>query len=167
MCCVVMLQKFCFGGRLALGPDVRSIFLTLSLILTPVTLFCVFVCQSLKKEFNHDFGNLIVIICILLCLYVSCSSSFLPCFSNCSPFEMPWVNLMEVKRYGTKNHAVQFTEFWNVSFTFPMTLQDLVSQFGSWEPKYWQYNVSLVTSEVDIWTVFEFGLRLKQTSLIM
>ncbi|XP_031252764.1 probable protein S-acyltransferase 7 [Pistacia vera] len=63
-------NKFCFGGRLIFGPDVRSIFLTLILILTPVILFCGFVSQSLIKQFNHDLGNLIVAICALFTLYV-------------------------------------------------------------------------------------------------
>ncbi|KAH9698208.1 S-acyltransferase [Citrus sinensis] len=63
-------NRFCCGGRLIFGPDVRSIFLTLFLIVTPVILFCVFVSQTLIDEFRQNRGNLIVAICVVFTLYV-------------------------------------------------------------------------------------------------
>ncbi|KAF5449179.1 hypothetical protein F2P56_029656 [Juglans regia] len=63
-------NRFCLGGRLIFGPDVRSIFLTLFLIVTPVIMFCAFVSRSLINEFQHPFGNLIVIICAFFTVYV-------------------------------------------------------------------------------------------------
>lgn len=63
-------NKFCLGGRLIFGPDVRSIFLTLFLIVTPVVLFCVFVSRSLIHEFHHHSGNLVVAICAIFTVYV-------------------------------------------------------------------------------------------------
>ncbi|KAH9658416.1 S-acyltransferase [Citrus sinensis] len=63
-------NRFCCGGRLIFGPDVRSIFLTLFLIVTPVILFCVFVSQTLIDEFQHNRGNLILAICVVFTLYV-------------------------------------------------------------------------------------------------
>ncbi|XVE92714.1 hypothetical protein REPUB_Repub01dG0123400 [Reevesia pubescens] len=63
------LRRFCLGGRLIFGPDARSIFLTISLIVIPVILFCAFVSQRLIHEFDHQLGNLIVAILILLTLY--------------------------------------------------------------------------------------------------
>lgn len=63
-------NRFCCGGRLVFGPDVRSIFLTLFLIVTPVILFCAFVSQTLIDEFQHHTGNLIVAICVVFTLYV-------------------------------------------------------------------------------------------------
>ncbi|KAH9698207.1 S-acyltransferase [Citrus sinensis] len=64
------VKRFCCGGRLIFGPDVRSIFLTLFLIVTPVILFCVFVSQTLIDEFRQNRGNLIVAICVVFTLYV-------------------------------------------------------------------------------------------------
>ena len=66
-----IVQRFCLGGRLVFGPDVRSIFLTISLIVIPVILFCAFVSQRLIHEFELHFGNLIVPFIILFTLYVS------------------------------------------------------------------------------------------------
>ncbi|XWS68709.1 hypothetical protein CRYUN_Cryun04dG0114800 [Craigia yunnanensis] len=62
-------NRFCLGGRLIYGPDVRSIFLTISLIVIPVILFCAFVSQRLIHEFDHHLGNLIVAILILFTVY--------------------------------------------------------------------------------------------------
>ncbi|XWS54115.1 hypothetical protein CRYUN_Cryun10bG0060800 [Craigia yunnanensis] len=62
-------NRFCLGGRLVFGPDVRSIFLTISLIVIPVILFCAFVSQRLIHEFGHHFGNLIVAIPIIFTAY--------------------------------------------------------------------------------------------------
>ncbi|XP_022726795.1 probable protein S-acyltransferase 7 [Durio zibethinus] len=62
-------NRFCLGGRLIFGPDVRSIFLTISLIVIPVILFCAFVSQRLVHVFDHHLGNLIVAILILLTVY--------------------------------------------------------------------------------------------------
>ncbi|KAJ4826068.1 hypothetical protein Tsubulata_000744 [Turnera subulata] len=61
---------FCLGGRLIFGPDVRSLFLTVSLILIPMIFFCAFVARSLITEFRHHLGNFIVIICVVYAAYV-------------------------------------------------------------------------------------------------
>ncbi|CAK9178790.1 unnamed protein product [Ilex paraguariensis] len=53
-------NRFFLGGRFIFGPDVRSLFLTLSLIVVPVVLFCAFVSQGLVNEFPHHLGRLIV-----------------------------------------------------------------------------------------------------------
>ncbi|XP_062155509.1 probable protein S-acyltransferase 6 [Alnus glutinosa] len=64
-------NRFCLGGRLIFGPDVRSIFLTLFLIVTPVVLFCAFVSRSLIHEFHHHhLGRIVVAICAVFTLYV-------------------------------------------------------------------------------------------------
>ncbi|EEF50145.1 probable protein S-acyltransferase 6 [Ricinus communis] len=61
---------FCFGGRLIFGPDVRSLFLTVFLILTPVILFCAFVSHEIISEFQPHLGNTIVILCAIFTAYV-------------------------------------------------------------------------------------------------
>ncbi|OAY84967.1 putative protein S-acyltransferase 7 [Ananas comosus] len=63
-------NKFLCGGRLIFGPDMRSMVLTVFLILVPVIFFAVFVSQSLVVEFQHNLGNIIVAIAIALATYV-------------------------------------------------------------------------------------------------
>ncbi|KAK8970331.1 putative S-acyltransferase [Platanthera guangdongensis] len=52
-------NRFFLGGRLIFGPDVRSMILTIFLIIVPVLLFAVFVSQRLVNEFQHHLGELI------------------------------------------------------------------------------------------------------------
>ncbi|XP_011020914.1 PREDICTED: probable protein S-acyltransferase 7 [Populus euphratica] len=61
---------FCFGGRLVFGPDVRSLFLTIFLIMIPVILFCAFVSQRLINDFQHQLGYYVVVICVILTAHV-------------------------------------------------------------------------------------------------
>ncbi|KDP23240.1 hypothetical protein JCGZ_23073 [Jatropha curcas] len=61
---------FCFGGRLIFGPDVRSLFLTVFLIVTPVILFCSFVSHEIISEFQPHIGNLIIVACAIFTSYV-------------------------------------------------------------------------------------------------
>ncbi|KAL4354052.1 hypothetical protein GQ457_06G004890 [Hibiscus cannabinus] len=62
-------NKFFLGGRVIFGPDVRSIFLTISLIVIPVVLFCAFVSRRIIRAFGNQTGNLIIAILILLTIY--------------------------------------------------------------------------------------------------
>ncbi|GMI79804.1 hypothetical protein like AT3G26935 [Hibiscus trionum] len=62
-------NKFFLGGRVMFGPDVRSIFLTISLIVIPVILFCAFVSRRIVRAFENHVGSLIVAILILLTIY--------------------------------------------------------------------------------------------------
>lgn len=64
------LQKFYCGGRIVFGPDIKSIFLTLSLILIPVILFWVFVAKALIIAY-HGEGIILVVSSALLTAYVS------------------------------------------------------------------------------------------------
>lgn len=71
---LILLQIFCLGGRLVFGPDVRSLFLTILLIMIPVVLFSAFVSRRLIEDFQHQLGDYIVVICAVLTAYVSHSS---------------------------------------------------------------------------------------------
>ncbi|WOL00959.1 hypothetical protein Cni_G09672 [Canna indica] len=53
-------NKFCLGGRLIFGPDVRSLMLTIPLIVVPVIFFVVFASDRLINEFQHNLGRFIV-----------------------------------------------------------------------------------------------------------
>ncbi|XP_020092616.1 probable protein S-acyltransferase 7 [Ananas comosus] len=63
-------NRFFLGGRLIFGPDVRSLILTIFLIVVPVVLFAVFVSQQLVDEFHHNLGNLIVVIAVVFTAYI-------------------------------------------------------------------------------------------------
>ncbi|XP_011075729.1 probable protein S-acyltransferase 7 [Sesamum indicum] len=63
-------NKFIFGGRFIFGPDVRSLFLTLSLILAPVILFWVFVAKGLINAFPHGPGLLVVVLSVIFTAYI-------------------------------------------------------------------------------------------------
>ncbi|GKU92953.1 hypothetical protein SLEP1_g6605 [Rubroshorea leprosula] len=62
-------NRFCFGGRFIFGPDVGSIYITVSLIVIPVSLFCAFVSHRLIHEFEHPMGILLVAICVIFTVY--------------------------------------------------------------------------------------------------
>ncbi|CAN8244675.1 unnamed protein product [Cochlearia groenlandica] len=65
-------NKFLFGGRLIFGPDAWSLPFTLLLIITPVSLFSVFVATHLHREFlpNNKAGNFISAVAILFTVVV-------------------------------------------------------------------------------------------------
>lgn len=98
---VVILQNFLFGGRLILGPDAWSLPFTLLLIITPVTLFSVFVVTHLRHEFlPSNAGNAILVIAILFTLLVSllqCSFDtpfLMSCFSSLPLTCILWCSLL-------------------------------------------------------------------------
>ena len=65
--CIVFnhLQKFLLGGRLIFGPDVRSLFVTLILIIAPVAVFCVFVARHLMNDFPNRSGIAIMVVAVV------------------------------------------------------------------------------------------------------
>ncbi|XLT06996.1 hypothetical protein HN51_045745, partial [Arachis hypogaea] len=69
-----MLQEFLCCGRFIFGPDIKSIFLTIFLIVAPVAVFsfCAFVARKLLDDFSHHSGYSIMIIegILALCLEV-------------------------------------------------------------------------------------------------
>lgn len=65
------MQIFFLQGRFIFGPDVRSLLLTVFLIVAPVAVFCVFVARHLMDEFPHNSGIAIMAIVIAFTLYVS------------------------------------------------------------------------------------------------
>ncbi|KAK1274912.1 putative S-acyltransferase [Acorus gramineus] len=64
-------NKFFLGGRLIFGPDARSLLITISLVLVPVVIFCVFVARHLLHKFSaYNAGYAVLIVAIVFTLYV-------------------------------------------------------------------------------------------------
>ncbi|KAK4486166.1 hypothetical protein RD792_008835 [Penstemon davidsonii] len=61
---------FCLGGRFIFGPDVRSVFLSIFLIVAPAVVFCVFVARKLMDDFSGDWGISIMVVFVVFTLYV-------------------------------------------------------------------------------------------------
>ncbi|TVU04893.1 hypothetical protein EJB05_48037 [Eragrostis curvula] len=62
-------NEFLFQGRFIFGPDVRSIFLTMSLIIAPVVIFCVFVARPLMDEFPDHWGISVMVVAVVFTIY--------------------------------------------------------------------------------------------------
>ena len=65
------MQIFFLQGRFIFGPDVRSLVLTIFLIVAPVTIFCVFVARKLMDDFSHHLGISIMVVAVAFTFYVS------------------------------------------------------------------------------------------------
>ncbi|KAI3737570.1 hypothetical protein L2E82_27577 [Cichorium intybus] len=55
--------------RFIFGPDVRSVFLSIFLIVAPVSVFCAFVARKLIDDFPHHLGVLIMVVVIVFTFY--------------------------------------------------------------------------------------------------
>lgn len=49
-------NRFFLGGRLIFGPDVRSLMLTIVLIVLPAVVFCLYITREILHEFSHRLG---------------------------------------------------------------------------------------------------------------
>ncbi|KAG5014432.1 hypothetical protein AAZX31_08G009700 [Glycine max] len=61
---------FLCGGRLIFGPDVKSIFISIFLIVLPVAMFCGMVARKLLDDFPHHTGWSIMAVLMALTLFV-------------------------------------------------------------------------------------------------
>ena len=69
--CLCHLQEFFLQGRFIFGPDVRSVFLTMFLIIAPVVAFCVFVARHLINDFPDSWGISVMVVAVVFTVYVS------------------------------------------------------------------------------------------------
>ncbi|KAH8519477.1 hypothetical protein H0E87_001035 [Populus deltoides] len=60
---------FFLQGRFIFGPDVRSLALTVFLIVAPVALFCIFVARKLMDDFSDDWGISIMAVAVVFTIY--------------------------------------------------------------------------------------------------
>ncbi|CAD5163563.1 protein S-acyltransferase 8 isoform X1 [Musa acuminata AAA Group] len=64
-------NSFLLCGRLIFGPDSRSLFVTVALIVVPVVIFCVFVARNLLHEFPaYDAGYAVLVVAIAFTIHV-------------------------------------------------------------------------------------------------
>ncbi|KAI4343574.1 hypothetical protein L6164_010908 [Bauhinia variegata] len=61
---------FFLHGRFIFGPDAKSIFMTIFLVVAPVAIFCTFVARKLWDDFPHHLGLSIMVIVIALTIFV-------------------------------------------------------------------------------------------------
>ncbi|CAL1398507.1 unnamed protein product [Linum trigynum] len=60
---------FFLNGRFIFGPDVRSLALTIFLIVAPVAVFCIFVARKLMNDFPNDWGISIMVAAVVFTVY--------------------------------------------------------------------------------------------------
>ncbi|CAI0396831.1 unnamed protein product [Linum tenue] len=60
---------FFLNGRFIFGPDVRSLALTIFLIVAPVAVFCIFVARKLVDDFPNDWGISIMVAAVVFTVY--------------------------------------------------------------------------------------------------
>lgn len=77
-------QEFFLQGRFIFGPDVRSLFLTIFLILAPVLVFCIFVARHLINDFPDHWGVSVMVVVVVFTIYVSIANLLLLIFFSCS-----------------------------------------------------------------------------------
>ncbi|GJU38227.1 hypothetical protein Tco_1191184 [Tanacetum coccineum] len=61
---------FFLSGRFVFGPDVRSLVLTIFLVVAPVSVFCVFVARKLIYDFEEHWGISVMVVAILFTIHV-------------------------------------------------------------------------------------------------
>ncbi|KAG8057333.1 hypothetical protein GUJ93_ZPchr0002g24068 [Zizania palustris] len=62
-------NEFFLQGRFIFGPDVRSLFLTIFLIIAPVLVFCIFVARHLINDFPDHWGVSVMVVVVVFTLY--------------------------------------------------------------------------------------------------
>lgn len=60
---------FFLQGRFIFGPDVRSLGLTIFLIVAPVSIFCIFVAKRLMDHYSHHLGVLVMVVAVVFTVY--------------------------------------------------------------------------------------------------
>lgn len=60
---------FLLKGRFIFGPDARSLFVTMFLIVAPVSIFCAFVAKELMDRFSYGLGLPVMIAAVLFTAY--------------------------------------------------------------------------------------------------
>ncbi|AQK98421.1 palmitoyltransferase ZDHHC9 [Zea mays] len=60
---------FLLKGRFIFGPDARSLFITMFLIVAPVSIFCAFVAKELMDKFSYGLGLPVMIAAVLFTAY--------------------------------------------------------------------------------------------------
>ncbi|TVU04823.1 hypothetical protein EJB05_47958 [Eragrostis curvula] len=68
--CRVHKEIFFLGGRLIFGPDVRSLVITVGLIVIPVVFFAAAVCPQLGHEYHSQIGGWVASVAVIFTAYI-------------------------------------------------------------------------------------------------
>ncbi|AQK51490.1 putative protein S-acyltransferase 7 [Zea mays] len=79
-------NEFFLQGRFIFGPDVRSVFLTMILIIAPVVVFCLFVARHLINDFPDSWGISVMVVVVVFTIY---DLTLLLCTSGRDPGIIP------------------------------------------------------------------------------
>ncbi|KAL5227242.1 hypothetical protein ABZP36_015507 [Zizania latifolia] len=60
---------FVLQGRFVFGPDARSLYVTMFLIIAPVSIFCVFVARELMNNFSYGLGLPVMVAAVVFAAY--------------------------------------------------------------------------------------------------
>ncbi|KAL5220588.1 hypothetical protein ABZP36_025301 [Zizania latifolia] len=60
---------FVLQGRFVFGPDARSLYVTMFLIVAPVSIFCVFVARELMNNFSYGLGLPVMVAAVVFAAY--------------------------------------------------------------------------------------------------
>ncbi|XP_006645261.1 probable protein S-acyltransferase 7 isoform X2 [Oryza brachyantha] len=66
---IAVSEVFILQGRFIFGPDARSLYVTMFLIIAPVSIFCAFVAKELMNNFSYGLGLPVMIAAVVFTAY--------------------------------------------------------------------------------------------------
>lgn len=127
----LFLQLFFLGGRLIFGPDVRSLVLTVCLIVVPVIFFAATVCPQLGHEFHSQIGGWVASVAVIFTAYVSLWALYSQSLQTDLYFFSPLFVGFQMQSYAFENfiHLLGTT---NICTCFYHVISYIIVALGRW-----------------------------------